>query len=96
MWKNALQKMPNNLESIFNRSLIHNPQKLKDWLREIVGVDDLNQVRNYAIRSHGVKPKFYPGERKNISLIDATCPFVKSPVICQGFIRTRLLGSGGG
>jgi ribosomal protein S1/(E)-4-hydroxy-3-methyl-but-2-enyl pyrophosphate reductase len=61
--------------------LIHNPQEVKRLAEKgIVGVDDLNQVEgNYAIiRSHGVKPEVFTlAKEKNISLIDATCPFVK-------------------
>nr|WP_276538574.1 bifunctional 4-hydroxy-3-methylbut-2-enyl diphosphate reductase/30S ribosomal protein S1 [Dehalobacterium formicoaceticum] len=61
--------------------LIHNPQEVERLKQKgIVAVDDLNLVTGSRaiIRSHGVSPEiFSQAEKLNISLIDATCPFVK-------------------
>lgn len=61
--------------------LIHNPQEVERLrAKGIISVDDLDQVEgNYAIvRSHGVKPEVFSlAKEKNITVIDATCPFVK-------------------
>lgn len=61
--------------------LIHNPQEVERLCAKgIIWVDDLNQVEgNLAIvRSHGVKPEVFSlAKEKNITVIDATCPFVK-------------------
>ncbi len=61
--------------------LIHNPQEVERLSKKgIKWVNDLDQVKgkHVIIRSHGVKPEiFYAAAKKDISVIDATCPFVK-------------------
>jgi len=62
--------------------LIHNPQEVERLSSQgIISVDSLDQVEgDYVIvRSHGVKPEIFAlAKEKNINVIDATCPFVKS------------------
>jgi 4-hydroxy-3-methylbut-2-enyl diphosphate reductase len=61
--------------------LIHNPQVIADLKRqEIYSVDDLDELKEgtVIIRSHGVSPDSYKLlEKKNIEIVDATCPIVK-------------------
>lgn len=61
--------------------LIHNPQEVdRLCAKGIIWVDDLKQVEGdfVIVRSHGVKPEiFSEAKAKNITVIDATCPFVK-------------------
>ena len=62
--------------------LIHNPQVVNRLEKEGVhSVKSLNNVKNkeiVIIRSHGVGPSCYNDIKcKNLTLEDATCPFVK-------------------
>jgi ribosomal protein S1/(E)-4-hydroxy-3-methyl-but-2-enyl pyrophosphate reductase len=83
--KRAMQFAEDAVESygpIFSLGpLIHNPQEVERLeQRGIVAVDDLNHVTGSKaiIRSHGISPDIFSlAEKMNISLIDATCPFVK-------------------
>jgi 4-hydroxy-3-methylbut-2-enyl diphosphate reductase len=61
--------------------LIHNPQVIADL--ESQGIDSVDNLKNInegtvIIRSHGVSPDIYDRlKKKNIEVIDATCPIVK-------------------
>lgn len=61
--------------------LIHNPQVITDLKTQgIQSVTDLDQLDEgwVIIRSHGVSPETYGLlEKKNIQIVDATCPIVK-------------------
>lgn len=61
--------------------LIHNPQVVDDLEKKGVSVvNDLLDINTgtLIIRSHGVSPEvFEDAEKKRLSIIDATCPFVK-------------------
>lgn len=62
--------------------LIHNPQAVKRLMnRGVRSVNNLEEVKNkeiVIIRSHGVGPSCYNDIKcKNLTLVDATCPFVK-------------------
>lgn len=62
--------------------IIHNPivvSKLEErGVKVVSDVNDLNSGDVLIIRSHGITKKLYNEiERKNIKIIDATCPFVK-------------------
>ena len=61
--------------------LIHNPQVITDLKRQgILSVNDLNDLdeATVIIRSHGVSPDIYKLlTKKNIKIVDATCPIVK-------------------
>lgn len=61
--------------------LIHNPQVITDLKAQgIQSVTNLNQLDEgwVIIRSHGVSPETYRLlEKKNIQIVDATCPIVK-------------------
>lgn len=62
--------------------LIHN-QQVVDYLKrkgiEVKdSIDELSTGQQLVIRSHGVPPGIYEeAERKNIPIIDATCPYVQ-------------------
>ena len=62
--------------------LIHNPQVVAKFEKEgIKPVEDVSNIKpgsSIIIRTHGVSPdKIDEFERKELSIIDATCPFVK-------------------
>lgn len=61
--------------------LIHNPREIARLEEKIAVVDELAAVPKGAravIRSHGVGPAVYAeAKARGISLVDATCPFVK-------------------
>jgi len=61
--------------------LIHNPQVIADLEKHgIHSLDDLDKIKKgtVIIRSHGVSPEIYLHlEKKNIEIVDATCPIVK-------------------
>jgi len=62
--------------------IIHNPavvQMLKEKnVFPVDSIDDLQQGDTLIIRSHGVPPRYYARcEEKQITVIDATCPFVR-------------------
>lgn len=61
--------------------LIHNPQVIADLKQQgIHPINDLNKIKRgtVIIRSHGVSPKIYRIlEKKQIEIVDATCPIVK-------------------
>lgn len=61
--------------------LIHNPQVIADLeKRGISSIENLNDIKEgtVIIRSHGVSPDIYVMlAKKNIEIIDATCPIVK-------------------
>jgi len=61
--------------------LIHNPQVIADLKQKgIQSVTDLEEFDQgwVIIRSHGVSPDIYRRlEKKNIKIVDATCPIVK-------------------
>jgi len=61
--------------------LIHNPQVIADLEKQDVRpTEDLESIHEgtVIIRSHGVAPEIYKIlEKKNIEIIDATCPIVK-------------------
>ncbi len=61
--------------------LIHNPQVIADLNRQgiqsVTSLDEFDQGW-VIIRSHGVSPEIYGQlEKKNIKIVDATCPIVK-------------------
>ena len=67
--------------------IIHNPQVVEKLKREGVGVldslENFDGVRVVIVRSHGISPAVYEElNSKNITIIDATCPFVKK---AQGY-----------
>jgi (E)-4-hydroxy-3-methyl-but-2-enyl pyrophosphate reductase len=62
--------------------IIHNPQvveKLKNkGVKIVAGVEDMQDNGIFVIRSHGITPKqLENAKRKGLTIIDATCPFVK-------------------
>lgn len=61
--------------------LIHNPVVVEDLRNRGVGIiDDLSEVEGQPvlIRTHGVAPDiFQKAKEKGITLVDATCPFVR-------------------
>ncbi len=61
--------------------LIHNPQVIANLEeQEIYSIEDLNEINHgtVIIRSHGVSPEIYKTlEKKEIEIVDATCPIVK-------------------
>lgn len=61
--------------------LIHNPQVIADLKKQrIQSVTNLNDLNEgwVIIRSHGVSPDTYKLlERKEVQIVDATCPIVK-------------------
>jgi 4-hydroxy-3-methylbut-2-enyl diphosphate reductase len=62
--------------------LIHNSREINRLsgmgIRFIDSVDSLKKGDNVIIRSHGISPKVVDIlKRKNVNVIDATCPFVK-------------------
>jgi 4-hydroxy-3-methylbut-2-enyl diphosphate reductase len=61
--------------------LIHNPQVIQDLKKQgIQSIDDFDQIKEgtVIIRSHGVSPEIHRIlSKKNISIVDATCPIVK-------------------
>lgn len=63
-------------------SLIHNPQVVETLEKKgLITVDNVNRVPScsrFLIRSHGLPPVVMEKlRRKNVEIIDATCPFVK-------------------
>ncbi|HBT20517.1 MAG TPA: bifunctional 4-hydroxy-3-methylbut-2-enyl diphosphate reductase/30S ribosomal protein S1 [Peptococcaceae bacterium] len=61
--------------------LIHNPQVVEKFekmgLKNIEGIEDVSEG-TLIIRSHGAVPEvFAEAEKKDLKLVDATCPFVK-------------------
>ncbi len=70
--------------------IIHNPQVVEKLKGEGVGVldslENFNGVRVVIVRSHGISPSVYAElNSKGITIIDATCPFVKK---AQGYARS--------
>lgn len=62
--------------------LIHNPQVIEELKeKNILHINDLEEVPENSkliIRAHGVSPRIVlEAEKKNVQVIDATCPFVK-------------------
>ena len=61
--------------------LIHNKRVVEELKREgIDSVDDISEIKEgtIIIRSHGVSPSIIDELRKKeVEIIDATCPFVK-------------------
>ena len=61
--------------------LIHNKRVVEELKREgIDSVDDISEIKEgtIIIRSHGVSPAIIDElEKKQVEIIDATCPFVK-------------------
>lgn len=61
--------------------LIHNPQVIADLEKQgVQSTEDLDSIHEgtVIIRSHGVAPEIYKIlEKKNIEIVDATCPIVK-------------------
>ena len=64
--------------------IIHNEEVIKDLRKQGVEVihseEELEKIENgvVVIRSHGVPRRIYElMEKKNITCVDATCPFVK-------------------
>lgn len=83
MAKYELEKN-NNMEIYSLGPLIHNKQAVSKY--EDLGlkiVDDISDIKpsenlEVIIRSHGVsKSIYYEARRKNIDIVDTTCPFVK-------------------
>ncbi|MFP4081768.1 MAG: 4-hydroxy-3-methylbut-2-enyl diphosphate reductase [Candidatus Aminicenantes bacterium] len=62
--------------------LIHNPRVIDDLKEEGIQAEDhLDNIHEgtVIIRSHGVSPQVYEIlEKKNIDIVDATCPIVKN------------------
>lgn len=72
--------------------LIHNPQAVEALQRKGVGVakslDDVD-AGTLIIRSHGVDPAvIVAAENKGLSVIDATCPFVRAAHTCAADLAT--------
>jgi 4-hydroxy-3-methylbut-2-enyl diphosphate reductase len=61
--------------------LIHNPQVIEKLREEgIATTEDIDcpDIKTLIIRTHGVSPEIYSRtEKKDYSIVDATCPFVK-------------------
>ncbi len=62
--------------------LIHNPQEVKRLAAEgIKVVEDYSKIKTgiIVLRTHGIEQEIHEklSKRKNIKVIDATCPFVK-------------------
>lgn len=60
--------------------IIHNPQVVDDFaargVRQVGGIGDVDEG-TIIIRTHGVDPDVVvAAERKGLSIVDATCPFV--------------------
>lgn len=84
----ANQTLKNNADVFCLGPLIHNPQVVNDLSdRGLKIIKDLDKINDgtLIVRSHGLHPDLIDAAReKNIKLIDATCPFVKSAQqICQ-------------
>jgi len=76
---NLLKERKGNIYTL--GPIIHNEQVVNDLKQKGVEVIyDLNEdIKNakVVIRTHGVTPDIYEGlERKNLEIIDATCPYV--------------------
>lgn len=62
--------------------LIHNPQEVKRLDKEgIKVIEDYSKIKNgiLVLRTHGIEQEIHEklSKKKNIDIIDATCPFVK-------------------
>ena len=60
--------------------IIHNPQVVEEFaardVRQVSGIDDLSEG-TIIVRTHGVDPDIIiAAEKKGLSTVDATCPFV--------------------
>ena len=76
------ETLVNNKKVYTYGPIIHNPivvSKLESrGVKVIYDLNELNSGDLLIIRSHGIAKKLYCDiERKNIKIIDATCPFVK-------------------
>lgn len=63
-------------------SIIHNPGVVRGLSRAGLvtarGIEDVDEGSMFVVRSHGMPPGLVEElERKNVRIIDATCPFVK-------------------
>ncbi|MCD4818800.1 MAG: 4-hydroxy-3-methylbut-2-enyl diphosphate reductase [Candidatus Cloacimonetes bacterium] len=76
----ALEASETNSEIVTLGSIIHNPQMVEKLnKKEIYRVDSIEEIkgRPTLIRSHGIKKtELEELKKKNIEIIDATCPYV--------------------
>ncbi|WP_069997623.1 4-hydroxy-3-methylbut-2-enyl diphosphate reductase [Cellulosilyticum sp. I15G10I2] len=74
-------KYQNTLNTYTFGPIIHNDVVINNLIEK--GISPINQLEDkevdtLIIRSHGVTPKVYQSAKeKNITLVDATCPYVK-------------------
>jgi 4-hydroxy-3-methylbut-2-enyl diphosphate reductase len=78
----AIETRKHKKQNIFSfGDLIHNPQVIADLEQQgIHSINDLDKIDTgpIIIRSHGVSPRIYRYlQKKNIEIVDATCPIVK-------------------
>ncbi len=89
----ALNNNKHNRRIFCLGSLIHNPQEVRrlsgKGLKIVNGLKNIKKGDCLIIRSHGLLPGIIESlKRRGVSLIDATCPFVKKAQdICQSASR---------
>lgn len=88
--KRAIEIAEESKNSFTFGPLIHNPEEI-GRLKEFFGIttiddqDELQKDDRVIIRTHGIpKNELFSLKEKDVSFIDATCPFVKKPQeICE-------------
>ena len=84
--KRAVEIAENSQNAVTLGPLIHNPLEINRLSKEynvkyINSIDEINKnVKRVIVRTHGIeKNRYQKLIKKNIEVIDATCPFVKKP-----------------
>ncbi len=84
--KRAVEIAENSKNAVTLGPLIHNPLEInrlskKYNVKFVNSIDEVdNNVKRVIVRTHGIpKDKYQELLKKNIEVIDATCPFVKKP-----------------
>ena len=84
--KRAVEIAENSKNAVTLGPLIHNPLEIerlsKNYnVKYVDSIDKIDEnIKRVIVRTHGIpKEKYNELLRKNIEVIDATCPFVKKP-----------------
>ena len=84
--KRAVEIAQNSKNAVTLGPLIHNPLEIERLLRDynvkyVNSIDEIDDnIKRVIVRTHGIsKNKYHNLLKKNVEVIDATCPFVKKP-----------------
>ena len=84
--KRAVEIAENSKNAVTLGPLIHNPLEIerlaKNYnVKSVNSIDEINKdIKRVIVRTHGIpKNRLEELKKRNIEVIDATCPFVKKP-----------------